>query len=335
MSDISVIIMRDRGRSHSFRFSPTTFKIALSLLIIVPVLLIASIWFGLSSYSKYITVLEETAGLKQAIEHNKQTVTRLANLERFLQKYSPDMLGLLVPTEDVDSFNLPVIDGDKGVFMGELADSLTGAQMSFDIIENAGQKKSSEKEGADKTSSESAEEDAAQVQEQPAESVKAAETEKAEEKSESDVSAIAENTQETGKEAAQEQTAEGKAQELSAAAQESSITQKVDLGYIEIGNFHARLYSQSIDIRYQLMNVGKKAQIEGRQKYYLSSQIDGKFALQELSGTTDSTFRIRNLKNVQSTASIAGMKIGDKAQIVVDIVMDNQVVFRQLYPLTR
>lgn len=319
MSDISVIIMRDRGRSHSFRFSPTTFKIALSLLIIVPVLLVASIWFGLSSYSKYIAVLEETAGLKQAIEHNKQTVTRLANLERFLQKYSPDMLGLLVPTEDVDSSNLPVIDGDKGVLMGELADSLTGAHMSFDIIENAGQKKSSEKEGADKTSSESAEEDAAQVQEQPAESVKAAETAKAEEKSESDVSAIAENTQETGKEA----------------AQESSITQKVDLGYIEIGNFHARLYSQSIDIRYQLMNVGKKAQIEGRQKYYLSSQIDGKFALQELSGTTDSTFRIRNLKNVQSTASIAGMKIGDKAQIVVDIVMDNQVVFRQLYPLTR
>lgn len=334
MSDISVIIMRDRGRSHSFRFSPTTFKIALSILIIVPVLLIASIWFGLSCYSKYISVLEETAGLKQAIEHNKQTVTRLANLERFLQKYSPDMLGLLVPTEDVDSSNLPVIGGDKGVLMGELADSLTGAHMSFDIIENAGQEKSSEEQGADKTSSESAEEDAAQVQEQPAEPVKAAEAAKAEEKSESDVSAIAENTQEAGKEAAQEQAAEGKVQEL-AAAQEGSITQKVDLGYIEIGNFHARLYSQSIDIRYQLRNVGKKAQIEGRQKYYLSSQINGKFALQELSETTDSTFRIRNLKNVQSTASIAGMKIGDKAQIVVDIVMDNQVVFRQLYPLTR
>lgn len=323
MSDISVIIMRDRGKSHSFRFSPTTFKIAISLLIIIPLLLAVSIWFGLSSYSKYVALLEETAGLRQAIEHNKQTVTRLANLERFLQKYSPDMLGLLVPTEDVDASNLPVIDGDKAVLMGELADSLTGSQMSFDIIENAGQ----EKNAAENTA-ESVKEDVQAKQEETA-----GETVKAEEKTEENTAA-AENKQEQTPGTEEKQLAE-QAQELAAKSGEGTITQKVDLGYVEVENFHARLSSQSVDIRYQLINLGKKVQIEGRQKYYLSSQIDGKFALQELAETTDASFRIRNLKNVQSSASVAGMKIGEKAQLVVDIVIDNQVVFRQLYPLTR
>ncbi len=323
MSDISVIIMRDRGKSHSFRFSPTTFKIAISLLIIIPLLLAVSIWFGLSSYSKYVALLEETAGLRQAIEHNKQTVTRLANLERFLQKYSPDMLGLLVPTEDVDASNLPVIDGDKAVLMGELADSLTGSQMSFDIIENAGQ----EKNAAENTA-ESVKEDVQAKQEETA-----GETVKAEEKTEENTAA-AENKQEQTPETEEKQLAE-QGQELAAKSGEGTITQKVDLGYVEVENFHARLSSQSVDIRYQLINLGKKVQIEGRQKYYLSSQIDGKFALQELAETTDASFRIRNLKNVQSSASVAGMKIGEKAQLVVDIVIDNQVVFRQLYPLTR
>lgn len=323
MSDISVIIMRDRGKSHSFRFSPTTFKIAISLLIIIPLLLAVSIWFGLSSYSKYVALLEETAGLRQAIEHNKQTVTRLANLERFLQKYSPDMLGLLVPTEDVDASNLPVIDGDKAVLMGELADSLTGSQMSFDIIENAGQ----EKNAAENTAEAVKEEVQAKQEET------AGETVKAEEKTEENTVA-AENKQEQTPETEEKQLAE-QAQELAAKSGQGTITQKVDLGYVEVENFHARLSSQSVDIRYQLINLGKKVQIEGRQKYYLSSQIDGKFALQELAETTDASFRIRNLKNVQSSASVAGMKIGEKAQLVVDIVIDNQVVFRQLYPLTR
>lgn len=323
MSDISVIIMRDRGKFHSFRFSPTTFKIAISLLIIIPLLLAVSIWFGLSSYSKYVALLEETAGLRQAIEHNKQTVTRLANLERFLQKYSPDMLGLLVPTEDVDASNLPVIDGDKAVLMGELADSLTGSQMSFDIIENAGQ----EKNAAENTAEAVKEEVQAKQEET------AGETVKAEEKTEENTVA-AENKQEQTPETEEKQLAE-QAQELAAKSGQGTITQKVDLGYVEVENFHARLSSQSVDIRYQLINLGKKVQIEGRQKYYLSSQIDGKFALQELAETTDASFRIRNLKNVQSSASVAGMKIGEKAQLVVDIVIDNQVVFRQLYPLTR
>lgn len=319
MSDISIIIMRDRGRSHSFRFSPTTFKIVISLLIIIPLLLVISIWFGLSIYGKYVAVLEETAGLRQSIEHNKQTVTRLANLERFLQKYSPDMLGLLVPTEDVDASNLPVIDGDKGVLMGELADSLTGAQMSFDIIEKAEQEKNTVeavKEGVQAKKEE-----------------KAAETVKAEEKTEED-SAVAENGQAQTPETGEEQHTEN-AQEFIDKAQESTITQKVDSGFVEVGNFHARLSSQTINIHYQLINPGKKVQIEGRQKYYLCSQIDGKFALQELPNPTDNTFRIRNLKNVQSSASVAGMKIGEKAQLAVEIVMDNQVVFRQLYPITR
>lgn len=152
MSDFNIIIMRDRGKSYSFRFSPATFRIIVSSLIIVPILFVVSVWFGLSTFNKYVSLLEETAAFKHTIEQHKQTVARLANLERFLQKYSPNMLGLLVPTDTVDIDALPVIDGDKNILMSDFANSIAGSPMSFDIIE-----KDDEKESAGEKTGENAE----------------------------------------------------------------------------------------------------------------------------------------------------------------------------------
>ena len=322
--------MRDRGQSHSFHFSPTTFKIALSLFVVIPILLVISVWFGLSTYSKYVAILEETASLKQSIEHNKQTVTRLANLERFLQKYSPDMLSLLVPAENIDAANLPVINGDKDALMGELAESLTGSNMSFDIIENGAKEDTSEAKNLENDNQEKKEESALTAEATKTEAEKGVENK-------GDVSA-----EKPVEQAQAEQTPPGQTEQLAQNTQpqesapvETSMTQKVNLGYLEIENFHAKLMNQTVDINYQLINLGKKGQIEGRQKYYLSSQIDGKFALQELPNASNSTFRIRHLKNVDSSASVAGMKIGEKAQIVLDVIFEDQVVFRQFYPLAR
>ena len=330
MSKINIIFMRDRGQSHSFHFSPTTFKIALSLFVVIPILLVISVWFGLSTYSKYVAILEETASLKQSIEHNKQTVTRLANLERFLQKYSPDMLGLLVPAENIDAANLPVINGDKDALMGELAESLTGSNMSFDIIENGAKEDTSEAKNLENDNQEKKEESALTAEATKTEAEKGVENK-------GDVSA-----EKPVEQAQAEQTPPGQTEQLAQNTQpqesapvETSMTQKVNLGYLEIENFHAKLMNQTVDINYQLINLGKKGQIEGRQKYYLSSQIDGKFALQELPNASNSTFRIRHLKNVDSPASVAGMKIGEKAQIVLDVIFEDQVVFRQFYPLAR
>lgn len=330
MSKINIIFMRDRGQSHSFHFSPTTFKIALSLFVVIPILLVISVWFGLSTYSKYVAILEETASLKQSIEHNKQTVTRLANLERFLQKYSPDMLGLLVPAENIDAANLPVINGDKDALMGELAESLTGSNMSFDIIENGAKEDTSEAKNLENDNQEKKEESALTAEATKTEAEKGVENK-------GDVSA-----EKPVEQAQAEQTPPGQTEQLAQNTQpqesapvETSMTQKVNLGYLEIENFHAKLMNQTVDINYQLINLGKKGQIEGRQKYYLSSQIDGKFALQELPNASNSTFRIRHLKNVDSSASVAGMKIGEKAQIVLDVIFEDQVVFRQFYPLAR
>lgn len=324
MSDINIIIMRDRGQSHSFHFSPTTFKIVISLVIIIPLLLALSIWFGLSSYSKYVAVLEETASLRQSIEHNKQTVTRLANLERFLQKYSPDMLGLLVPAEDVDAANLPVIDGDKGVLTGELAESLAGSKMSFDIIENGAKENNAAEKNSENNTSES------QNAENENTAVSAQENVKTDIQEEEKTETAAETAQQT--EAAQHTE---NIQNAETAAQESAVMQNVNSGFVEIENFHAKLSAQMIDMNYQLKNLGKQVQIEGRQKYYLSSQIDGKFAMQEISNASNTTFKIRNLKNVHSLISLEGMKVGERAQIVVDVIMGDKVVFRQFYPLAR
>ena len=317
-SDINIIIMRDRGQSHSFHFSPTTFKIAVSLLIIIPLLLVFSIWFGLSSYSKYVAVLEETAELRQSIEHNKQTVTRLANLERFLQKYSPDMLGLLVPADDIDAANLPVIDGDKDVLMGELAKSLAGSKMSFDIIENSTKEDSTAVNNTEEVNNTENTKPELQNTENENNAAAAEEAKTAVQEKDTERNSF-ETTAEQETQAAQAENEQAAA----VSAQESSITQNVNSGFLEIENFHAKLSAGGIDINYQLKNLGKQVQIEGRQKYYLSSQIDGKFAMQELSNASNTTFKIRNLKNVHSLVSIEGMKIGEKAQVVVDVILDD------------
>ncbi len=311
MSDFNIIIMRDRGKSHSFRFSPATFRIIVSSLIIVPILFVVSVWFGLSTFNKYVSLLEETAAFKHTIEQHKQTVARLANLERFLQKYSPNMLGLLVPTDTVDIDALPVIDGDKNILMSDLANSIAGSPMSFDIIE-----KDDEKESAGEKSGENAE------QKLTAEINSHEKTMKEAEGIKEEVQSVKEDTKK-------------ETEEITAAGEEMPSLQKIDLGYVEIEALKARVAAQNVNISYRLKNLGKKAFLQGVQKYYVSSQMNGKMVQQELPKPTDNSFRIKNLKNVSSTASLAGIQIGQKAQLVLEIVVDGEVVFRQFYPLAR
>jgi len=311
MSDFNIIIMRDRGKSYSFRFSPATFRIIVSSLIIVPILFVVSVWFGLSTFNKYVSLLEETAAFKHTIEQHKQTVARLANLERFLQKYSPNMLGLLVPTDTVDIDALPVIDGDKNILMSDFANSIAGSPMSFDIIE-----KDDEKESAGEKNGENAE------QKLTAEINSQEKTMKEAEEIKEEVQSVKEDTKK-------------ETEEITAAGEERPSLQKIDLGYVEIEALKARVAAQNVNISYRLKNLGRKAFLQGVQKYYVSSQMNGKMVQQELPKATDNSFRIKNLKNVSSTASLAGIQIGQKAQLVLEIVVDGEVVFRQFYPLAR
>ena len=311
MSDFNIIIMRDRGKSYSFRFSPATFRIIVSSLIIVPILFVVSVWFGLSTFNKYVSLLEETAAFKHTIEQHKQTVARLANLERFLQKYSPNMLGLLVPTDTVDIDALPVIDGDKNILMSDFANSIAGSPMSFDIIE-----KDDEKESAGEKNGENAEQKLTAEINSPEKTMQEAEEIKEE------VQSVKEDTKK-------------ETEEITAAGEERPSLQKIDLGYVEIEALKARVAAQNVNISYRLKNLGRKAFLQGVQKYYVSSQMNGKMVQQELPKATDNSFRIKNLKNVSSTASLAGIQIGQKAQLVLEIVVDGEVVFRQFYPLAR
>lgn len=316
---ISVIVMRDRGKSFSLRFSPNTFKVFLSVFAIIPLLLAASIWFGLRYYGKYVSVLEETAVLKNTIEQNRQTVTRLANLEQFLQKYSPSMLGLLVPSEEVDIDSLPVIDGDKDVLMSELATSLAGSPMSFDIVDKENNAVLPQKEQDGKHNSEFASSTAGKAADSK-ENKQAEEVKAAEEPAETEAGA------ETGAAAAEQDEKVPNSEEF---------VQKIDLGYVQIEDLTAKVKAKTLYINFRLLNVGKKVPIQGVHKYYISSEINGKVQRQELKNPTDSSFRIKKLKNVKSTASVMGMELGQKAQFIVDVVVDGEIVYRQFYPLTR
>ena len=304
MSDFNIIIMRDRGKSYSFRFSPATFRIIVSSLIIVPILFVVSVWFGLSTFNKYVSLLEETAAFKHTIEQHKQTVARLANLERFLQKYSPNMLGLLVPTDTVDIDALPVIDGDKNILMSDFANSIAGSPMSFDIIE-----KDDEKESAGEKTGENAE------QKLTAEINSQEKTMKEAEGIKEEVQSVKEDT----KKETEEITAAG--EENAAETEEKPSLQKIDLGYVEIEALKARVAAQNVNISYRLKNLGRKAFLQGVQKYYVSSQMNGKMVQQELPKATDNSFRIKNLKNVSSTASLAGIQIGQKRSLFLKLLL--------------
>lgn len=329
---ISIIVMRDRGKSFSLRFSPTAFRVFLSVFVLVPLLLAGSIWFGLSFYTKYLAVLEESAVLKNTIEQNRQTVTRLANLEQFLQKYSPSMLGLLVPSEEVDIKSLPVIDGDKEVLMGELAANLAGSGMSFDIV---GKEKAPEKidAGTDaakggKQAELPARTDSSETNgTAPADGVEAMQPVSGQE--------TVQNTEQKAVQGENDDSGSGLKESRNAVHEVSEqALQPIDLGYLEIENFSAKVAANTVRITYRLLNLGKKVPLQGEQKYYLCSEINGRLVRQELRNPTDDSFRIKNLKNVKSTASMAGLEIGQKARFVVEVAADGEIIYRQPYPLT-
>ncbi len=326
--NISIIVMRDRGKSFSLRVSPAAFKFFLSVLVLVPLLLAGSIWFGLSFYTKYIAVLEESAVLKNTIEQNRQTVTRLANLEQFLQKYSPSMLGLLVPSEEVDIKNLPVIDGDKEVLMSELAASLAGAGMSFDIVGKEDGKNGAEDEAVLRTAAQNRQEKSSVRKDSAVQDGKAV-TDKA-----AQPDAPQESASETEQSAALRENAGKDAANESAQAMYEQMLKPIDLGYLEIENFTAKAAANTVYITYRLLNAGKKVPLQGEQKYYLCSEINGKLVRQELKNPTDDRFRIKKLKNVKSTASMAGLETGKKIRFVVEVVSDGEIIYRQPYPLT-
>lgn len=306
---ISVIVMRDQGKSYSLRFSPNTFRAFVTAIIVIPLLLVCSIWFGLNVYNKYVAVLEETANLKNKIEQNRQTVTRLANLERFLQKYSPSMLGLLVPAENVDIDELSAMEGNKEVLESELAQSLLNEQMSFDIVSDSGQEGKEEQKKTD-------------TAEEP--------------KNGSSADNFDNISEKVSPQPAAEPQTDAKQTETAEDVQSADRPlQKVDLGFVGIENMTAKVAAQNLSVSYRLTNLGKKVPLQGTQKYFIYSENNGKMTLQQISDPTDDNFRIKKLKNVKSTGSVMGLNIGAKAQFVVEVVVDGQVVYRNSFTLTR
>ncbi len=306
---ISVIVMRDQGKTFSLRFSPSTFRLFVSAFIIVPILFILSIWFGLSTYQKYTTVLDEAASLKKKMEQNRQTVTRLANLERFLEKYSPSMLGLLVTNEPVDIEKLPVIQGDKELLVNELAKSFTSEEMSFDIIKDTKQENNNTVKIAQKDKQDTFPQKIEQV------------TTDKENKKEELVQK---------KDKKQEIVAEKKVQEDK---KEEVESQQVDLNVVSVEKFTAKITTNVLNIQFHLANEGKIPVVSGSQKYYISSLVDGRVQKEEIINASDMTFKIKKLKVVKSSADITGIIIGKNPRLILEIISKGKIIYKKYYPL--
>lgn len=313
---ISVIVMRDQGRTFSLRFSPNTFRLFLSAFIIVPILLGISIWFGLSIYQKYTMVLDEAASLKHKMEQNRQTVTRLANLERFLEKYSPNMLGLLVSNESVALDKLPVLEGDKEFLVSEMAKRLANDQMSFDIINEDKQiTKQHEKQKSQEIKAK--------------ESNKIEKEEKIADKKEDTVIAQIEETK-------KELVADLPKETPSSEEQNNTVVamqQPIDLGFVDIEKMSAKIAANNLGVTFYLRNKGKSPSLSGSQKYYISSRKNGKIEWIEIKNSSDMTFKIRNLKVVKSNADVTGLNFGKNPQFVMEIIIKGETIYRKSFPL--
>ena len=94
----SVIFLHDGGSTHRWRMGPTLVRSLLFLLVLLPVLTVASLWLNWRLWQDLNAARGENLALQRQVESNAQTTARLANLEQFLRKTDPRGLDDLLPT---------------------------------------------------------------------------------------------------------------------------------------------------------------------------------------------------------------------------------------------
>ena len=290
--------MKDEGRTHRLRLSPKMLCFIVGILMLIPIGFATSVWLNIHLYKERSAIIKNQIMLQYTVDQNAQTIARLSNLEGFLRDHSPGLLGLLVSQSNVNTMLVPTI-GKKDE---KLANELKKLAMENPIplppkVENVST------------------------------NVKNTNT------IEQNVNSAKNNTATSATETKDKTNLVQKGEQNSTPAQE--IKQSIDLGYVTLQNVQANLTGNNIQIQYYLKNTGRDIPLLGEQKYTLVNMKNDKIKRTLLTNATNDNFRIRNLKIVESTIQLAGIKIDAKDRIQIDIVRNGTVLFRESYPIVR
>ena len=69
--------------------------------------------------------------------------------------------------------------------------------------------------------------------------------------------------------------------------------------------------------------------------YTLIDVKNGQIERIELSNATDDTFRIKNLKIVNSKVSLPKVAVSNRARLQIDIMREGTILFRETFPISR
>lgn len=294
--------MKDEGRTHRLRLSPKALCFLVGILMLIPIGFATSVWLNIHLYKERSVIVKNQIMLQYEVDQNAQTIARLSNLEGFLRDHSPGLLGLLVSQSNVDTMLIPTI-GNKDEKLArelrKLAMKNTNTTINTKNVDKL-----------DPTNNIASTDN---VTKTPIDGKKT-------------ITVPPITDAKTDKDLTKKDKEEIASQK---------IKQSIDLGYVTLQRVKANLMGNNIQIQYYLKNSGKDIPLLGEQKYTLLSMKNGKMEQTPLPNATNDNFRIRNLKIVESTVQLLGIKANTKSRIQIEIVRNGTTLFREAYPITR
>ncbi len=308
--------MKNEGQVHRIGLSLFALRTLICLALLLPIICGLSIWLNVHYFFQNRELSNEYAKLQYIIDKNSQNIARLTNLERFLQAHSPGLLNMLVTQSDMSDLDLEGVENLKDL-ESQAVPSDKKDNTSENPQENQGEVKTTSENVSDSTQETVGKSDNKSDSERP----------NSENDANKNVLVVDAKNEDTQTNSTQMQ-----------ADQENDAVdtlQKIDLGYVNLENVKTSYNSANIFISYRLRNTGKNPMVEGVQKYTLINFEDGKFTKIVLNKATDDEFRIKNLKEVSSIIALQGYKIGSRDRLQLEIVNDGEVLFRNVYPISR
>lgn len=324
LRSMSLILMKDEGRTFKIRFAPQSLVIFLICLLLIPICLTFSVWLNVHLYSENKQRLQLQLQLQSLVDANAQQIARLTSLEQFLDARSPNLLHSLIPRSNLSPKEIETIGFEEAKITKELED------ITSQFIANS-QTKSQTLPEEIQTHSEASHAPQNSTASANIETELVAKDENQKNDLGTTTSSFPENKDTENKSTLQAITSTEHSPPIHHVEQESAIIQEIDLLYVLLEDFHIVVNPQTLKINYILRNAGKKSPLTGKQVYSLLSLKDGKLTKTPLTNVTDNTFRIKYLKEVDSIAQLDSLKLEETDSLLLEIFHNEEIIFSKSY----
>ncbi len=381
---ISLMFLKNEGNVRRFKLSPFIMGCLLLIIFILPFVAGISIWLNFQYYFEKEKYDETLLEYKYQLEQFGIIITRLSNLENYLEKHSPHFLEMLESqgiSSDFIEFNLEKYNElednipQKQINLAETIISISDKEKELEIkisevkninseIENniiiAENTEKNENRTINGENSDLSEiilenqendQENSQVNDQKIEEIKEVNQDILGEDTKITDGLVSEETSEISKitdnddqEEVIEKDSEGLKNEeivdsdkILVANEDNKDAFNINLGYVEIERPRAVIRNKSIRFMFIVRSLGKEDSISGNQKYYLVN-IESETDLSEvqkipLPSATNDSFKIKNLKEVNSNISLSEQKLNKNSKLLMEIISDDKIIFSRIYEI--